>query len=292
MAIPRSRIVTIVAVTTAGLLGLGLPARLAHADHPVAVAAITAGATLGAAVITAGATVVAGVIAAAAIVYTSDGGGEGGGEEGGESEEAGGGDTSTDDGGGEGAEQIGEAQLPIAVQPFIDREISLLASDGLNPALSRVAQKRTIFSSADYLFDGDVKLAGSNIGSFRLKDGLTFWFDISNVTNARDVKLKLVVKRLALTTEDVPETKGYSQIRFTARQAGREIWSWAAQVVQGRKATLSGGGKALKSAQVTLEKNNLVIENLVVPIPYNAPGASATTRVEVDVKIDGRGAKL
>ena len=79
---------------------------------------------------------------------------------------------------------------------------------------------------------------------------------------------------------------------FTARQDGREIWSFVTRVDQGTTPTLRSGPPELQTAKVRLEKDRLTIENLVLPISYTAPGAKASTRVEVDLEYEGEGARI
>jgi len=269
------------------LAGLLTSGEDAWSDSPVLVALIGAGALMNSAAIAAGGDVVVAIIEAAVdVALNGDGDDPGGEESGGEADpkrRAGGGSVSSADGGG--ALNIGEAALPGPVRSFMDRDIELLASDKALPEGGRA-----VSGNATYRFDGDVKKADPKVRGFKLRDTITFRFDVANVKKAEDARLTLRVDKLLLSTKDVPQTKGHSQVQFTARQDGREIWSLLARVDQGETPKLSGLPE-LQSATVRREKDHLTLEELVVPIPYTAPGAKASTRVEVDVKYEGQGAR-
>lgn len=197
---------------------------------------------------------------------------------------AGGGSVSS--AGGDDVLRIGEAALPASVRSFIDRNVTLSASKKKLRNGGRVAAK------VNYAFEGDVRKADPKVGVFKLSDVITFRLDIANVQKAEDGRLEFRVDKLVLSTEDVPQTKGHSQLRFTARQDGREIWSFVTRVDQGTMPTLKSGPSELRTAKVRLVKDRLTIENLVLPIPYTAPGAKASTRVEVDLEYEGEGARI
>ncbi len=262
------------------------PRREASADTPAVVVAAgiaAEGAVLAAGVGALGAVVAAGVLGAANIIAAGIKANDdnpppppplpaGGGSV----SSAGGGDVLS----------IGEAALPASVRSFIDRNVTLSASKKKLRNGGRVAAK------VNYAFDGDVKKADPKVGVFNLSDVITFRLDIANVQKAEDVRLEFRVDKLVLSTEDVPQTKGHSQLRFTARQDGREIWSFVTRVDQGTMPTLRSGPPELQTAKVRLVKDRLTIENLVLPIPYTAPGAKASTRVEVDLEYEGEGARI
>ena len=105
------------------------------------------------------------------------------------------------------------------------------------------------------------------------------------------VQLQLRVKRLLLSTEDTAQTEGHAQLRFTATQDGRPLWSFVARTDQGAEPELSGPPE-VRTATVRRESGRLVIENLTMPIAYEAPGASGSTRVEVVLSYEGEDARI
>ena len=280
----------------AGVLTFVGPRREASADTPAVVVAAEiafAGAVVGGvAAVTAAGVLGAANILAAAIKANGDNPPPNGDNpppplplpSGGGVSSAGGGSVSS--AGGDDMLRIGEAALPASVRSFIDRNVTLSASKKKLRNGERVAAK------VNYAFEGDVRKADPKVGVFKLSDVITFRLDIANMKKAEDVRLEFRVAKLVLSTLDVPQTKGHSQLRFTARQDGREIWSFVTRVDQGTTPTLRSGPPELQTAKVRLEKDRLTIENLVLPISYTAPGAKASTQVEVDLEYEGEGARI
>ncbi|MEY2934730.1 MAG: hypothetical protein RL033_5479, partial [Pseudomonadota bacterium] len=149
---------------------------------------------------------------------------------------------------------------------------------------------RAITADVDLLVDGDVERSDPDMAVFNVRDEITFRFDVSNVERSSDAKLSLRVRQLLLSTEDILETQGHAQLRFTARQDGREIWSFVSRVEQGITPTLSGPPE-LQSAAVRVAPGRIAIENVALPVPYEAPGTNASTRVEVTLTYEGQGAR-
>ena len=183
---------------------------------------------------------------------------------------------------------IGEAALPAPVRSYVDRKIALIASEKALPNGGRV-----VGAKVNYAFDGDVKKADPKVGVFNLSDVITFRFDIANVQKAEDARLDIRVDKLVLSTEDVPQTKGHSQLRF-ARQDGREMWNFVTRVDQGTTPTLRSGPPELKTAEVRLEKDRLTIENLCCrsrtprPAPRPRPRSRWTSSTKARAPVPSR----
>ena len=263
------------------LAAAGVP-RPAQADNPVLVAAIGAGAVVTAAAIGAGATVAAAVIVAGATIYASSGDDD----DGDDRENGDGGDASTERN-RRRSQHIGEQQLGAGVRPYVDREIGIAASDTQS---SDVPGSHRVQATANYRFEGNVLLTPLDVTSLSLRDGMTFRFDVTNLVDAKDAPIVLNIDQLALSTQDIPKTHGHAQLRFIARQDGREIWTSFARVDQGQRPSVSGPA-AFQAAALDDQADRLVIEALSLPVPYTAPGLGKTTRVEVEVKIEAEGAR-
>ena len=80
-----------------------------------------------------------------------------------------------------------------------------------------------------------------------------------------------------------------SRVRFTAVQDDSVMWRWSAEVNQGEAPKIDGPSAGPEI--VRDEKDLLLIRDLKIPIEYVAPGANATTVVEIVMNVEGHGAR-
>ena len=273
---------------------VGAPARQAKADHPVVVAVIGAAGTVIAGATAAGATVAAAAIGAAAVIATSGDNGDSSGKANGGStdgNDGGDGDGGNSDGSGSNKSSgsntsnvtIDEGDIPAEFQAILDREISLSAKHDLGEQGALRASARL-----EYLMDGDIKRAKDGVSRFSIQDGAGFRFEVTGVENAKDAPIRLMIEELSISTEDVPQTRGLARVTLTALQDGKEIWSWEAQLVQGKRAKLRGPDQ-IQTAIVDNKPNRLTIRDIDLNVPYAAPGLDGTTIVEIMLSVDGVG---
>ena len=268
---------------TSTLRNLGRPRR-ANADSPVVVAVIGAGAVIGAAVIAAEASIiVAGIAAGTAIAVTvlSEGGGGEGEEERGQRREV-----APGPGGRLRTKTIGVSDLPPRVHGYINRDSSISTSS--LPASSGNGDLE-VQAIANYRFDGQIARFEPEVKSFNLTDNLILRFTIANIEKAEDAPLILKVDQLRISTVDMSGTHGYSRVRFTAVQDDSVMWRWSAEVNQGEAPKIDGPSAVPEI--VRDEKDLLLIRDLKIPIDYVAPGANATTVVEIVMNVEGHGAR-
>ncbi len=268
-------------ITTLGSAFLGRPKR-AKADSPVAVALIGAGGAVAAAGIAAGASVVVAVIAAGAVIAVAVLSGDGGEENEGDRTEV-----APGPGGSQQQRTVGAADLPPAVRGFINRNIIMSAS---SLPSSSGSGDQDVLASAHYTFDGQITRFKPDTTRFNLQDTLMFRFTIMNIEQAEDAPLSLKVNELRLSTVDIPNTRGYSKVQFTAIQDDSVLWRWAARVNQGELPNIEGPS-GISMAMVREDNDLLMIRNLDVPIKYKAPGANETTVVDIIMTVEGEGAR-
>ena len=314
-----SRIRTpLTALAVAGALAtVSAAPQTAKADHPVAAAGIAAIGAIGAATIGAVAVIGAAAIGAAATIKAAEisaegnnGGGDelGGGDgEGGDGGDGGGGDAN---GGGDGR----SAGLPVGLMgPAKGKHgcVPTLAGRQLKgpgkvmvdavPKNFRAFIERSfgaeitshkgkgVVAKAEFNFDGDVMKSPNKCAFVGDNEKITWKLKLEKNPTSKSNYFILFVDHLDLTTTAVPKTEGHSEMRFTAYQHGKEIWSWNAVAHQGRK---SLHGPLPKGTTVTKTKGELHIDNFWAKVPFTLAKGKTEANVEVVVEYLGKGERL
>jgi hypothetical protein len=293
----------------------------AEADHPVAVAAIGAGAAVAVAIIGAAGVIGAALIGGAAdvgvaAIDASSNGGEGG-EVSGDGD--GGGEDGGDSGGGSGGEgQHGDSksgdrfaaanamqqQGCYAVMPGgnvagsgpntskvrnisgVPLNMQGFMSRNIDLKLTWDQPNQSLGALVDYHVDGDVMQSPAQCDYIYNSDTITWNLGLIENPNAANDYFLFFFEELVLTTTNVPDTFGRSSVVFKAFQGQTQIWSWSASARQGFAST---HGPVPPFSTVTSSTGELMIENFLVPIPVTFPPGSNTTNVRIEMTYAGRG---
>ncbi len=183
--------------------------------------------------------------------------------------------------------RMGERHLPQAVRGFVDRDVHVSAAS-IEPSGAQVGAEAT--ARATYAFDGDIRNAAPEVGRFAVHDVITLRLVVVGVEDAAHVPVVFTVDALALSTVDLAQTDARAGVSCVARQDDEVLWRWSAEVgAGGEPRTTSPQGSSQRV--VHQGEDRLVIRKLRVPVRYVPPGTGASTVVEVEVTVDGMGAR-